>query len=559
MIRSKPLWNYAGFSGLALTGLYMAWISWRKWPEPFIDYGRQVYVPWRISEGAVLYRDLHYLYGPFSQYCNALLFKLFGPHLLTLALFNHLIVAAVAWLLFTLVREAADNLSAFAATGFFLAVFAFSQYSAIANFNYICPYVHEITHAFLFALGAILAFLRYLKFRRERMLWLSGFLAGLVFMTKIEILAALAAALALGMGALTILERRPAGAWGKAAAAFAAGFWLAPALFFLYFSMKMPIAEAWDLFWLPLTILIRTPLVTHPLYQWYRGTLDTAGSLSDGFAALRWHAVLLAGLVGSCRLINNIKTESGRLWAVRVFWAGSAAALVYLYGRIYWFNFFRPLPLYMLGFSVFAAARILKSRGLPEEAARWTPRLMLAVFAFVLLWKVLLRTLVLYYGFVLAVPATLAMIAVLLHFLPKILERRVGPSGYVKPVLAGFIFICALWHVNQCRDIYRQKTFPLGKGADQIFEVTPRKDRMEQLADRMLEKIQEQVPSEKTLAVFPMGQILNFWAKRASSLPYDNFTPLAFVTAGGEERIIKDLDASPPDFAVLIDMDASTE
>jgi len=34
----------------ALTVLLVA-TSWRRWPDPLIDFGRELYVPWRLAQG----------------------------------------------------------------------------------------------------------------------------------------------------------------------------------------------------------------------------------------------------------------------------------------------------------------------------------------------------------------------------------------------------------------------------------------------------------------------------------------------------------------------------
>jgi hypothetical protein len=67
----------------ALLGL--AW-SWGTWPDLLVDFGRELYVPWRITAGEVLYRELAYFHGPLSPYFNALLFTVFGVSLRTLLL-----------------------------------------------------------------------------------------------------------------------------------------------------------------------------------------------------------------------------------------------------------------------------------------------------------------------------------------------------------------------------------------------------------------------------------------------------------------------------------------
>ena len=552
--RRKTAWTAAA---LAALGFGMAWMSWRKWTEPLIDYGQQAYIPWRLNQGAVLYRDIQHFYGPFSQYLDAVLFRLFGTHLLTLALFNHLVVAVMAWMIFVLMRELADFASAAAGSAFFLAVFAFPQYTAIANFNWICPYVYEITHGTAFAFAAVLAFLYYLRERTAPRLAAVGLFAGLVFVTKIEVFVAIAAALGAGFLALAFLERPPARQLARASGILIAAAALPGAAFLAYFCAKMPAGQAWSAFWTPITIVFRTNIAEHPLYRWFRGTLDTVGSLEECAAALRWHATLLTALAGSCFLVARAQSDAARRNAVRAFWILSAAGLAFLYRRLYWVNFFRPLPLELFLLTLWCAKRLIELRESPE-ARDWVPRLVVCVFAFVMLWKTVLRVFVIYYGFALTLPAALILVAVLLRFLPDVLGRWFGPCRYVRPVAAGFVFVCALWYVNQCRTVYRFKTAPLGEGGDMIYEVSPRRDRMEQIVPRLLAKMDEAIPPGATLAVFPTGQIFNYWSRHPSSVRYDNYSNLGFLTAGGEDRVVRDLDANPPDWALLIDMDSSS-
>src|SRR5882724_4177983 len=76
-----------------------AWLTWRKWPDLLVDFGAQLYLPWRISEGSVLYRDVMYLTGgPLSQYYHAALFKVFGVSFLTLIVSN-LAIGLGLWVL----------------------------------------------------------------------------------------------------------------------------------------------------------------------------------------------------------------------------------------------------------------------------------------------------------------------------------------------------------------------------------------------------------------------------------------------------------------------------
>src|SRR5271154_4198461 len=98
------------FSGASF--FFAVAISWRRWPDLLVDFGGQLYIPWRISNGAVLYRDLFYFAGgPFSQYFNALLFKIFGASFLTLIAANLIFVAATLFLIYRRFVAATDVLN----------------------------------------------------------------------------------------------------------------------------------------------------------------------------------------------------------------------------------------------------------------------------------------------------------------------------------------------------------------------------------------------------------------------------------------------------------------
>lgn len=39
----------------------MLWISWAKWADVIVDFGRELYVPWVLNEGKELYKDLFFI------------------------------------------------------------------------------------------------------------------------------------------------------------------------------------------------------------------------------------------------------------------------------------------------------------------------------------------------------------------------------------------------------------------------------------------------------------------------------------------------------------------
>ena len=78
---------------VAATGAAMIAWTWRAWPDPVVDFGRELYVPWRLAEGDVLFRDIAWFNGPLSPYWNALWFRVFGAGLMTLACVNLALLA----------------------------------------------------------------------------------------------------------------------------------------------------------------------------------------------------------------------------------------------------------------------------------------------------------------------------------------------------------------------------------------------------------------------------------------------------------------------------------
>ena len=63
---------YAALTAFALHA------SWLTWPDAYIDFSRELCLPWRVSCGDVLYRGLPCFFGPLSIYAAAALFSLPG-------------------------------------------------------------------------------------------------------------------------------------------------------------------------------------------------------------------------------------------------------------------------------------------------------------------------------------------------------------------------------------------------------------------------------------------------------------------------------------------------
>src|SRR5690242_19199376 len=129
--------------------------GWDYGPDAVVDFGREAYVPWRLSEGELLYRDVNYFNGPLSPYVNAAAFRIFGPSLRTLKGANLAVIAVVAALVYALAASMSDRVTATAAALVFLVLFAASQYVLFDNYNFLTPYSHELTHGIALSLIGI--------------------------------------------------------------------------------------------------------------------------------------------------------------------------------------------------------------------------------------------------------------------------------------------------------------------------------------------------------------------------------------------------------------------
>ena len=202
LLRSHSNWQ--GPILIALVALGMLIWTWGTWPDVLVDFGVERYIPWRLAEGEVLYRDISFHNGPLSQYFNAFCFRVFGSSLRTLVFCNLAILALLIALLYHAFCQIARRSAATAACVVFVLLFAFAQFAFIGNYNYICPYAHEITHGLLLSLAAVVAAWYCPRNAAAcgfattpaacgfatsavSMTMLSGLLLGLAFLTKAEV------------------------------------------------------------------------------------------------------------------------------------------------------------------------------------------------------------------------------------------------------------------------------------------------------------------------------------------------------------------------------------
>ena len=185
-------------------GLTLTALTWNRWVELLVDFGRELYVPWRITQGDVLYRDIAYFSGPLSPHVNALWFWLFGPGVRNVLILNFLVLAAFTWLAYRILRRFVSPAPAVTSCAAFLVLCAFALYATYSSFDLIAPYSHEVSHGLLIAaVGLVLV--RGLAEQKVGRAVGVGVCVGLALLTKPEIALAVGVSLTAGV-CLTVSE-----------------------------------------------------------------------------------------------------------------------------------------------------------------------------------------------------------------------------------------------------------------------------------------------------------------------------------------------------------------
>lgn len=101
-------------------------IGWDRGPDPLVDFGRELYVSWRLTEGDVLHRDIAWFNGPLGPWALEGWTRLFGVSVDAVQAMNTAIIALTAAALGRACAVIAGQLAAGLAAWLFLVAFAVS-------------------------------------------------------------------------------------------------------------------------------------------------------------------------------------------------------------------------------------------------------------------------------------------------------------------------------------------------------------------------------------------------------------------------------------------------
>jgi hypothetical protein len=516
----------------------IAW-TWRYCPDPVIDFGRELYVPWRLSEGQVLYRDLHHNHGPLAPYVNAMIFELFGPSLRALKIANSAIIILLGLLIYRIIAQLGDRFAAVAAGITFAVVFACGQLSSDACFNFLTPYAHDLTHGVALSIAMIACLWKYASTRRPEWIVAAGTLLGLIALTKAEVLLAAVLAAAGTLGLILLGQR----SWKPPVMLLAAAL-VPPIVATGLLALAMPLGEAlhgvagaWR--WVGDGRAYELTYV-----RWLLGIDHPARNAMNMFAWAGWYGgVVFIGLIAGWIVrhrSSNVQVVIATLVLVLI-----GAALGWRATQLPWAMIARPLPL-LLGAII--GGLVMRALHRPQrEAHALVLPLAWAVFSLVLIARMILRVNVHHYGFALAMPGMMLVIAALASWIPRMSRA---------PHIPGAAFLAA-WIVWIGMSIYtthkwiERRTYPVASGADRFYA----DERGNVMGEALRELLRVTRPHE-TLVTMPEGSILNYLSRRASPTRFHNFLP-AEMMLFGEDRMLADLSSRPPQWIALVHADTS--
>jgi hypothetical protein len=523
----------------------MIWWTWGTWPDPLVDFGRELYVPWQIAQGKVLYRDIAHLNGPFSSYVNVLWFKLFGVSLRSLVTANIAIWMLFAWMLHRLLVEIGGRFSGTVACLVFVAVFSFGQLVDVGNYNFVCPYAHEMSHGAVLSVAAILCFWQYVKRGRARYVAGTGLLVGLVFLTKVELFLAAVLGILAGVGLTARAQRTRFRRTATGIVCLTAAALLPPLIAWALFCLAMTPAEAAQAATGSIRYVFDRKVATLPFYRAGMGFDDPAAQMIVTLTVASMYVLFFLPAAAVDLLIGQQRRRVYRVCAALPFLA-VAAALAWAWTPTVWLLAARPLPLFLLAIAVCLLGQFARSGNHDRPDARLILQTTTVVFALTLLFKILLNTRVHHYGFVLTMPGMMILVVALLDWAPRVLTRLDGCGSVFRTAAAAGLIVIVVGHLRVIDAKLTTKDTRVADGADAFLA----SDRG-RAVNWALDTVDARLSADESLLVLPEGVMVNYLARRENPTPYINFMPPE-LTLFGEERILISLRRCPPDYVLVV-------
>jgi hypothetical protein len=544
--------NVSSLCILSAIGFFMLFVSWRRWSLIILDFGRELYIPWKLSMGGVLYRDIYVdHYGPFSPYLNAFLFKMFGVNIMTLAFFNMGVVIVITYCIYRFFRHTANSVTAVMTAATFLSIFAFK----FPNYNYITPYAYALTHGIALSFFSILAFHQYIKKQNTFWVVVIGLFIGTIFLTKLEVFFASIAAIGTGFIVLMCVEQFPLRKIIKVSVLLFFSLLLPTVLFMVYFSFFIPFQEALFSILAQYRQLFETEVTSNAFYLAATGRDASSFYLGKILLVTGWYVFLFFLAWSVARLVERISSTYHRMIIMIV--AGASVLFLMLFTNDVpgnWLDIRIPFAFQVVVavMGVFYGITIWKSRKDKGKALNALPMFVFIIFAFIMVLKVILRVTINVYGFALTMPATLVVVAGLVYHVPRLVAKSAQSTTFIRALSSILVAMFLVMEIGVISDTYLIRNYPIATDKEKIITFDAAVNIEGPVINETLKKINETIKPNENFLVIPEGILLNYLTRRDSLSPYTSFL-LGDLVMHREEKIVERLSRRLPDYVILID------
>lgn len=546
----ERLADVAAWTGIVAAFIFMMSAGWKRWCDPLVDFGRELYIPWRLSQGDVLYRDQAYFNGPLSPYFNAVWFKLFGASLQSITVCNLLILALIVAMLYRLAKKMSDRWGAIAAALVFIFVSAFPQYGSFGNQNYVAPYSHELTHGIAIGLAAMLLLHRFAAKPSMPRLACIGVAVGLSLLTKVEIFFAVTGAVSAGLVAHGVGRQLGPARWARGIGVLIASAGALLLIAVALLALAMPVNEA---FWSALGSvrhLFNTRAASGLYFREVSGfnaPLENLRHAGLMFLAVALPAALLWLFAWRARGWRPqwIACATGGIAIVEL------GLLHFFKNSISWEHLARSLLIWIALLAIGVGVMCFRAR---RADARKVLAVAMVVFSVGMFAKMILHIRLNHYGFALAMPSLALFSIAMVAWLPAIVKQWGGSAAIARAGAIAALAYFAGVHVALSNSNHSVFVVPVGSGADQFY--FHRSDTRAADMSELVDLFQKNTRADQTIAVLPEGVIANFLLRRINPTPYTFLNPFD-VEVFGEAKILAAYRAHPPDFIALFHRDTS--
>lgn len=541
--------GWVSFLVCAFCFLYLLKFSWLKWGDLIVDVGREMYVPLELSSGKLLYRDIFYLYGPFSPYFNAILFKILGVHIHSLIISGIITIVAVSILIYKISRLFLNILFSTFAVLTFLFVFAFGQYVYFGNYNFILPYSYPSIHGIMFSLAALYLF--YCSFfKAARYKYLCIMFVVLVSLCRIEIGLALILSIMLTIIFYSLSRRENF----KRALYHLSTYVILPfiftvAIYGLFLISALDIMRKSN----SLDIWFKVINIDIPFNRWLSGTGDILGNIQIIFkVSLYYLFFCIFFSIGGFAIayLYRFKTKLKRYIFSLLIGSVFFGIVFISFKKIFTYDLqYRCLPLICLITILISLWKFTKQK----EKAEYLFLVTISLFSLFMVSRMLFSAWAGHYGFYILTPG---MVVYYIFFL-KIIAEALNSTAARRFFSLGFLFIFILFitsHFDISRLCYQNKTLKISSPRGTLYAFN--NDR-ENRCKELIEFLRQNTDKKESLVIFPEGLTVNFLSERENPLYYYSYLPHELAQAKMIESIISDMENKKVDYVVLTQRDTA--